>query len=69
MIGETETPQSISFRMRKKKVRTTLKGLKYRKIIKKSITQFLKGVEEMDKEKNNKNYSEGSSNDDKPALP
>lgn len=69
MIGETETPRSISFRIRKKKVKTTLKRMKYRKIIKICITQFLKGVEEMDKEKHSKDYYEGSSNDDKPALP
>lgn len=53
MIGETETPRSISFRIRKKKVKTTLKRMKYRKIIKIC----------------SKDYYEGSSNDDKPALP
>lgn len=31
MIEETETPRSISFRIRKKKVRTTLKKVKYGK--------------------------------------
>jgi len=58
MIEDNSASRIVSFKTRKKKVRTLLKGLKYRKIVNKYVTRLLTKEKDRNIENNTQNPGE-----------
>jgi len=69
MIEDDSAPQKVSFRTRKKKVGTLLKGLKYWNIVNKYVNRLLKRAENRGAENENTPGHEGKQENNKAYFP